>query len=148
MAARRAHARDGVDRPHRAAVGRRDAARAAAAQRWFACLVARLSHDGRLVAAGCGDGTVRLLDAATLEERQVLRGHESGVRAVAFSPCSRYVVSSGDQLILMHDAATGTEIVSMEGHGARVLSVAWFPDGRAVVSASDDRTARVWTLVE
>ena len=39
--------------------------------------------------AGSGDDTVKLWDMATGKERATLRGHRSGICAVAFSPDKR-----------------------------------------------------------
>ncbi|KAK3261423.1 hypothetical protein CYMTET_29668, partial [Cymbomonas tetramitiformis] len=51
------------------------------------------SADGKTVASGSRDGTVRLWDAATGEEQAVLRGHDQEVLSVAFSADGKTVAS-------------------------------------------------------
>jgi WD40 repeat protein len=105
------------------------------------------SADGRLLASGGFDETVKLWDVATGQERATLRGHTDQVRAVAFAPHGRLLASgSHDGTVKLWDVAMGQEVATMRGHTGTVTAVAFSPDGQQVASASHDRTVRLWRL--
>jgi WD40 repeat protein len=53
------------------------------------------SPDGRLIASGSDDRTVKLWDVASATLRQTLTGHDSNVPSVAFSPDGKLLASGG-----------------------------------------------------
>ena len=69
------------------------------------------------LATGGSDGTVRIWDAATGEERAVLTGHTGGVKAVAVAPDGSWLASGGDDAtVRIWDAATGEQRAVLTGH--------------------------------
>jgi WD40 repeat protein len=63
------------------------------------------SPDSKLVAAACGDGTVRVYDATTAKLRAVAKEHTEPVDSVAFSPDGKRLVTTGQDAVKMWSVA-------------------------------------------
>ena len=93
-----------------------------------------------------GAGAARQI-AGEPDPLTVLRGHEDGVSAVAFSPDDRRIVTASEDATARVWKSDGTgEPRILQGHTAEVTAASFSPDGGRVVTASRDGTARIWTL--
>ena len=107
------------------------------------------SPDGKMLASGSLDDTIKLWDTATAEVLKTLTGHEdNSVLSVAFSPDGKMLASGAwtEDVIRLWDVATGEEIATFTGHEHGVNSVAFSPDGKMLASGSLDDTIRLWDV--
>jgi WD40 repeat protein len=107
-----------------------------------------LSSDGRLLAAGNGDGTVTLIDARTLTVSRRLPIVPNGpVRGMGFVPRSRLLVVGGERgFLALVDARRGETVKRLHGHRDRVFTPSFSADGHLMATASLDGIIRLWSL--
>lgn len=104
------------------------------------------SPDGKRIAVGSDDNSLRLFDALTGEQVRECTGHRGGISTVACSPDGRWIVSgSRDGTIKIWDSSTGSDFATFTGHRGHVCGVAFRPDGRQIVSAGRDNSVKLWT---
>ncbi|MBA3481847.1 MAG: WD40 repeat domain-containing protein [Pirellulales bacterium] len=108
-----------------------------------------ISPDGRRVAMGGEENTVKILDVESGLPLQTLRGHSGNIYTVAFSPDEdgRWVASAGeDSAVKVWDSHTGKLLHSFRGHTGLVSSLTFNPDGHSVISGSRDHTVKFWDV--
>lgn len=105
------------------------------------------SADGRYVATGSSDRTIKIWEAATGRELRALNGN-TGLKALAYSPDGRTLASSGnDGKVRLWDTDSGQERTIINGHAKTVLALAFSPDGRWLASGgTEDQTVKLWEV--
>lgn len=102
-----------------------------------------LSPDHRTIAAASEDGSLRLWEVSTGQERW----RAEGFSRVCFSPDGRLLVAGGKSgEIVLYDMRLRRELCRTEGHRGEVTALAFAADGRTFASGSRDTTALVWSL--
>ncbi|KAG8719985.1 hypothetical protein FRC09_010281 [Ceratobasidium sp. 395] len=97
------------------------------------------SPDGRTIASGSKDKTIRVWDTATgAAVMKSLEGHTDAIQSVTFSYDGRLIISgSHDGTVRLWDTRTGRSARRPIDVGAWVFSVAVSPDGSKVVVGCD-----------
>ena len=120
---------------------------------WYVVDVARgvaVSPDGRTLAVTHLDGTVELLDTATLRRRRPFRAIRGFAGSVAFSPDGHLLAVAGARgRITLRDARTGRSAGELRGLRADSQALAFSPGGRLLAAAEagfQPPRMRIWDV--
>ncbi|MDP6635330.1 MAG: protein kinase [Phycisphaerae bacterium] len=108
------------------------------------------SRDGRMLALGDRrNGSVIIRDAADRRKIAEVKGHGSGVSAIAFMPDGRRMVTAGiDRAVKLWDTETWTEVLTLDA-GAEMDTLAISSDGNTIVVVDHyAQRARIWNADE
>lgn len=102
---------------------------------------------GKMLASGSHDETVKLWGVQSGKLLRTLEGHKGVVWSVAFNSRGDQLLSgSGDTTVKLWNAYTGKLLRAFEGHNRAVYAVAFDPQGNRLASASADGTVKLWGL--
>lgn len=105
------------------------------------------SPDGRRIASGSWDNTVKVWDVALGKEILTFNEHRDMVTCVAFTPDGKRIASGClDKSIKIWDASSGA--VSLTLRGQPVDTLAFSPDGKRIAASAGfgDVTIKVWDV--
>ncbi len=117
------------------------------------------SPDGKYLATGSVDNSVKIWNTETGNVMRTLTGHQYSVysdysdysvysvysvNSVCFSPDGKTLASVNYQEIKIWNTETGQEIRTLTGHTSFVNSVCFSPDGKYLASGSRDNFVKIW----
>ncbi len=108
---------------------------------------AATSPDGRWMAFGAADGSVRLLDLRDGKLRVAAGRHDAAITAVRFVPDSRKLVTAAaDGGLIVWDVRRAAPIETLERQTGGVTALAITSDGRTAYSAGQNGSVIAWDL--
>ena len=112
------------------------------------------SADGRRLASGSWDQTVKFWDVPTGQEASTIASKIKEVQALAFSRDGHWLAAeNSSNTVTLWDATTGQKVRTFSSNkplgvvgSSWVYSIAFSPDGRWLASGVDDKTVRLWDV--
>ena len=103
------------------------------------------SPDGKTIATGSADSTVKLWDMKG-QELKTLSGHGNWVSSVTFNPDSKTIATGSDDGKVKLWNLEGQLLKTLSGHSDVVRGIAFSPDGKTIATGSADKTLKLWNL--
>jgi WD40 repeat protein len=111
-------------------------------------LATDFSTDSQFLLTASADGTVRIWDIVSGEERRQLVAPNVRMQVATFSPDGRFVLTgSNDGMARLWDVATGEQIRIFGGqHEDGVTAVAFSPNGQRIATGDGAGHIRIWDV--
>ena len=112
-----------------------------------------LSGDGRYLASGSWDQTLKVWDLKTGHCVKTINAHDQGIQAIAFAGDRKIATGSYDQNLKiwrLEERDSGEIVlhldVTLTAHQGSVQALAAAPDGKLLISGSYDQTIKRWDV--
>ncbi|BAZ20456.1 WD-40 repeat-containing protein [Kalymmatonema gypsitolerans NIES-4073] len=103
------------------------------------------SRDGKLLASGSEDKTVKLWDLDSRKDVKTFSKHTGSVTNVSFSPDGKIIASASKDKTVKLWSLNGTLLKNLK-HDDGVISVIFSPDGKMIATACEDKTVKLWSI--
>jgi WD repeat-containing protein 1 (actin-interacting protein 1) len=105
-----------------------------------------------MIATASEDMSVGLFKGPPVREIDIpsfQKQHTAFVNDVRFSPDSKLIaLASSDRTVSIVDAESGGVLRLLEGHDGSVTGLAWAPDSQTLYTSSNDKTNKVWRVMD
>jgi eukaryotic-like serine/threonine-protein kinase len=107
-----------------------------------------VSPNDKVVALGCYDNSIRIVDIKTKNPTKILKGHTDRIYGLDFSPDGKSLVSGGyDKTVKVWDVESASLRHSLKGHNERIIDLSYSPDGSTIASLDYSGIIILWDLV-
>ncbi|MBI5211463.1 MAG: caspase family protein [Elusimicrobia bacterium] len=106
------------------------------------------SPDGRTLATGNTEGTVKLWDVSSGVMARSFKAHPAAISLLTFSrDGARLATADREGAVKLWDPGTGSLTADLQGHADTMRALAFGPDGKKLFSGGADGTVRIWEAV-